>query len=67
MSKKVITDEALFWSLVEAGVSVYAPEGVRYPEPCENTALLEARGSPPWLHEFRQIYLPKGLYYIETE
>lgn len=67
MGKKVITDEALFWSLVEAGVSVYAPEGQRYPEPCENTVLLEARGRESWLNEFKEIYLPKGMYYIETE
>lgn len=67
MNKKIITDEALFWSLVEAGVEVWALEGSRYPCPCENRVLLEARGRGTWLKEFKEIYLPNGGYYIETE
>ena len=68
MARQVITDEAMFWSLVECGADVYAVNSKQWPSPLNLDKLLEARGrGARWLEVFRQEFLPNGEYHVEVE
>ncbi len=69
MNKRIITDEALFWSLLESGVRVLyqvkrGGQELRVP----TKTYLELRSTKDWwLQSFRHSDLPCGRYYIYTE
>ncbi len=69
MARKVITDEAEFWALLEAGVSVYCLDYQGSASTCDAEGCLEERDLPDnkWLKDFRTRWLPQGGYFIETE
>ena len=66
MNKTVITDEATFWSLLEAGAEVRTDDGLVNAAGC-----LEELGDDhvdnTWLANLRNDWLPSGSYYIYTE
>jgi len=69
MARKVITDEDMFWSLLEAGLAVYCLDYQGSASKCDAEGCLEGRDLPDkeWLNDFRTRWLPQGDYFVETE
>ena len=66
VNKTVVTDEATFWALLEAGAEVWSDGGSVNAAGCLEE-LEDDHVDNTWLANLRNDWLPSGCYYIYTE